>query len=973
MTLEHGFELVRTETVREINTEARLYRHVGSGARLLSLVNDDENKVFCVAFRTPPPDSTGIAHILEHAVLGGSQKYPLKEPFVQLIKGSLKTFLNAMTYPDRTVYPVASTNLQDFYNLVDVYLDAVFFPLITRHHLDQEGWHFELESMDAPLKLRGVVFNEMKGAYSSPDSLLYRAGQHALFPDTPYGLDSGGDPAVIPDLTYEQFTRFHADYYHPSNALILFYGDDDPTERLRRLDEVLSRFRAQSPAPLPPLQPRFDQPRRVVKTYGVDDAGEQAPKALVQVNWLLPEGNDPELVMGLSLLSYALVGTQASPLRKALVDSGLGEDVTGGGLSTTLREMTFSVGMRGIQPGSDAAVEELILTTLAQLARDGIDPEMVEAAYNTFEFSLRENNTGSFPRGLATIMRSLRSWIYDGDPVAPLAFEGPLAAVRRALDSDPDYLQRFIREHLLHNAHRVTVVLEPDPEHNRRLEAAEQARLDAARQRMNAADLAAIVANTAELKRLQETPDAPELLALLPTLKLSDLEREVKPIPTELGEIQGSRLLYHDLFTNGIVYLDLGFDLHGLDPALLPYARLFTNALVEIGTEREDYVKLAQRIGRTTGGISPSTLISSKCDDPEGIAWLMVHGKATMAQAPAMLDILRDILLTVKLDNPERLRQMVLKSKARLEASLTPSGHSVVDGRLRAGFSTASWASEQMGGLDYLMFLRRFVDEMTQDWPGALAKLEAVRNQVINRQAMIANVTLDADNWRSFEPHLRELVAAFPAAPATRASWMPPRVTVDEGLSMPAQVNYVGKGANLYSLGYEYHGSIHVITNHLRTSYLWEKIRVQGGAYGAFCRFSRQSGVLTYLSYRDPNLLDTLAVYDRTPEFLRTLDLSDDDLTKSIIGAVGNLDGYELPDAKGYTALTRYLLGESDADRQATRDQVLGTTAAHFRAFAEVLDAVAAQGRVVALGSQEALAAANQAQGEEFLQITRVL
>lgn len=973
MALEHGFELVRTETVQEINTEARLYRHVASGAQVLSLVNDDENKVFCAAFRTPPSDSTGIAHILEHCVLGGSAKYPLKEPFVQLVKGSLKTFLNAMTYPDRTVYPVASTNLQDFYNLVDVYLDAVFFPLITPHHLDQEGWHFELDAVDGPLKYRGVVFNEMKGAYSSPDSLLYRGAQQALFPDTSYGLDSGGDPAAIPDLTYDQFKAFHDTYYHPSNAMIFFYGDDDPAERLRRLDEVLSGFGAQAPASPPSLQPRFDAPRREVRTYGVDGDSAQAPKALVQVNWLLPESNDDELVMGLSLLSYALLGTQASPLRKALVDSGLGEDVTGGGLSSSLREMTFGVGMRGIVPGTDGQVEELILTTLAQLARDGIDPEMVEAAYNTFEFSLRENNTGSYPRGLATILHSLRVWLYDGDPIATLAFEGPLAAVRRSLDSDPNFLQRMIRDHLLENTHRVTLVLEPDAEHNRRLEAGEQARLDAARHGMTAADLEAIVANTAELKRLQETPDTPELLALLPTLRLSDLEREVKTIPSELSELHGGRLLYHDLFTNGIVYLDLGFDLHGLSPDLLPYAKLFTNALVEMGTEREDFVKLAQRIGRTTGGISPSTMLAAKQDDPEGIAWLMVHGKSTVAQAAAMLDIYRDILLTVKLDNPDRLRQMVLKSKARQEASLAPSGHSVVDGRLRAGFSTASWAGEQMGGLDYLLFLRNLVQEMEQDWPSVLAKLEAVRSQVINREAMIANVTLDADNMRAFEPLLRDLVAALPAKPATTTAWMAPRATADEGLSVPAQVNYVGKGANLYSLGYDYHGSIHVITNHLRTSYLWDKIRVQGGAYGAFCRFSKQSGVLTYLSYRDPNLLDTLAVYDSTPAFLRKLDLSEDDLTKSIIGAVGSLDGYELPDAKGYTALSRYLLGETDESRQRARDQVLGTSAADFRAFADVLDAVAAQGRVVALGSQDALVAANQAQGGDFLAITRVL
>jgi presequence protease len=972
MTVQHGFELVSEERIEEINTVARRYRHVKTGADLLSLSNDDENKVFGITFRTPPSDSTGIAHILEHSVLGGSQKYPLKEPFVQLVKGSLKTFLNAMTYPDRTVYPVASTNLQDFYNLVDVYLDAVLHPLITPHHLDQEGWHYELESVDAPLKYKGVVFNEMKGAYSSPDMLLYRASQQALFPDNAYGLDSGGDPAVIPQLTYAQFKEFHTTYYHPSNALIYFYGDDDPEERLRLLDAYLSEFDAQPANAELAAQPRFPAPRRITRSYGIDAASDQTPKEFVQINWLLSESDDAALVMGLSMLSYAVVSTQASPLRKALIDSGLGEDLTGGGLSTTLREMTFAVGLKGVTPGHDMEVEALILSTLERLAQKGIDREMVEAAYNTFEFSLRENNTGSTPRGLSTMFQALRNWLYGRDPLAPLAFEAPLAAVREQIDSNPTYFQDLIREYLLENPHRVTLVLTPDAEYNEMRAAEEQASLDQARANMDKAALEAVVANTLELKRRQEMPDLPEQLALLPTLKLDDLDRDVKTIPSELGDIHGGKLLYHDLFTNGIVYLDLGFDLHGLVPDLLPYAKLFIQSLVEMGTESEDYVKLSQRIGRTTGGIYPSSFLAAKREDPEGVAWLLVHGKATMAQAPAMLEIMREILLTVKLDNPERMRQILLKNKARAEAGLVQGGHSVVDGRLRAGFSTASWAGEQMGGLEHLFFTRRLIREMEQDWPSVLAQLEAVRRQVVNRRALIANVTLDSGNWSDFEPQLRDFVSAFPAHAPTSASWYAPRVAEDEGLSVPAQVNYVGKGADLYQLGYTYDGSIHVITNHLRTSYLWDKVRVQGGAYGAFSRFSQQSGVFTYLSYRDPNLLGTLDVYDKAPEYLRTMELGEDDLTKSIIGAIGVLDAYQLPDAKGETALARYLLGESDESRQVTRDQVLGTTAADFHAFADVLDAVRREGRVVVLGAGDALAAANAERGD-FLKIQRVL
>ena len=478
MSEAFGWELVREEDVAELNTRARWYRHARTGAELLSLCNDDENKVFGVTFRTPPADSTGIAHIMEHSVLGGSQKYPLKEPFVQLVKGSLKTFLNAMTYPDRTVYPVASQNLQDLYNLMDVYLDAVLHPLITREHLMQEGWHYELEDVDAALAYKGVVFNEMKGAYSSPDNLLYRTSQQVTFPDNAYGFDSGGDPRVIPQLTYEQFTEFHARYYHPGNALFYCYGDDAEEERLRRIDATLAGFDAVEADGRVALQEPFDAPRTVVEGF---DAGEEetaASEAMMVVRWMLPESSDEELVMGLSLLSHALMGTQASPLRKRLIDSGLGEEVTGGGASASLRQMTFGAGLKGIDPEKAGEVEALILATLEELVRDGIEPDMIEASYNTIEFSLRENNTGSYPRGLGLMMRAVRGWLYKDDPLEPLGYEAPLQAVRRRLDEEPDYLQGMMRRYLLENPHRTTVLLRPEAGLNRKQEAEERAELD---------------------------------------------------------------------------------------------------------------------------------------------------------------------------------------------------------------------------------------------------------------------------------------------------------------------------------------------------------------------------------------------------------------------------------------------------------------------------------------------------------------
>lgn len=979
MTLLHGFELLRDTEIPEIRVRARLYRHAATGAELLSLENDDENKVFGVAFHTPPTDSTGVPHIMEHAVLGGSHSYPLKEPFVQLVKGSFKTFLNAMTGADRTLYPVASTNLQDFYNLVDVYLDAVFHPLITRHHLDQEGWRYDMEGAGEPLTFKGVVYNEMKGAYSSPDSLLYRASQHALFPDNAYRFDSGGDPRAIPDLTYEQFREFHARYYQPSNARFFFYGDDDPAERLRRIDSVIAGFGRQAPSAPVALQPPFAEPRRVYEQYGVDGSegggDANAPKTLMLMSWLLPESADTELSMGLSVLSYALIGVQASPLRKALTDSGLGEDVLGG-LSSYLRQMTFSAGMKGLAAGAVDSVEALVLTTLEELAAGGFDPELIEAAVNSIEFSLRENNTGSTPRGLVYFSRALVTWLQGGDPLLPLAFETPLAAVKRNLQ-DERYLQELIRAHLLENSHRVTTVLSPDAEYNRRLAAEEAARLAHARARMDDAAVQAVVENTHLLRRLQETPDSPETLALLPRLTLADLEPAVKTIPLEVQTADGAEVLYHDLFTNGIVYLDLGFRMDRLPAELLPYANFFARALTEMGTESEDYVKLSQRIGRQTGGVGAFPFVADRADSPTASAWLFARGKATVAQAPALLAILRDILLTVKLDNRERFRQIVLKSKARLESSLTPAGHSYVDARLRAGYSAAGWAEERMDGIEYLFFVRRLAAQVESDWPGVLAALEAVRAALVNRSGMVANVTLDAGNYADFSAQLAGFLAELPTGTAQAATWPAALESwQDEGLTIPAQVNYVGKGANLYELGYRYHGSIQPIINYLRTGYLWEKIRAQGGAYGAMCHFSRHSGVLTLLSYRDPNLLRTLEVYDQAAGALRSADLSEDELTRSIIGAISSMDAYQLPDAKGFTSLTRYLLGDSDAVRQKVRDEVLAARPEDFRAFADVLDEVAARGRVAVLGSADALAAANEqraAAQKTALKVTKVL
>ncbi|HEY9013092.1 MAG TPA: insulinase family protein, partial [Devosia sp.] len=479
-----AFELLREETIPEVSSEAKLYRHRKTGAEVLSLVNDDENKVFGITFKTPPEDSTGVAHILEHSVLCGSRKYPVKKPFVELLKGSLHTFLNAMTFSDKTAYPVASQNLQDFYNLVDVYLDAVFFPLITEDTFRQEGWHYELESSQAPMVYKGVVFNEMKGAYSSAAAVLGKKSQLSLYPDTTYGVNSGGDPAAIPNLTYEYFKTFHEKFYHPSNARIVFYGDDDPEERLSILDKYLGQFDRIEVKSDIPLQPRWSEPRRIVETYAASEQEAGKKAAMVTVNWMADEQKDPVTVLALNVLEHILVGNAASPLRKALIDSGLGEGMTGSGLVEDMKQPYWTVGLKGIDEKDADVVETLILATLEKLARDGIDKETVEASVNSLEFAMRENNTGSFPRGISLMFRSMRTWLHGGDPLEPLSFEAPLAELKERLAKGERVFEDLIKSQLIDNKHRTTVLLKPDPEQGAREAAEERAKLDVAQRAM---------------------------------------------------------------------------------------------------------------------------------------------------------------------------------------------------------------------------------------------------------------------------------------------------------------------------------------------------------------------------------------------------------------------------------------------------------------------------------------------------------
>jgi Zn-dependent M16 (insulinase) family peptidase len=976
----HGFELVKEEFVPEYNAKGFLFRHKKTGAELMSLSSDDENKSFGVTFRTPPQNSTGIPHILEHSVLCGSRKYPIKEPFVELIKGSLNTFLNAMTYPDRTCYPVASCNLADFYNLVDVYLDAVFHPKCIENErtFEQEGWHYELNDKDEDLTFKGVVFNEMKGVYSSPDSVLARECQQALFPDNTYGVDSGGSPEVIPDLTFAEFKDFHGKFYHPSNARLWFYGDDNVEERLKILNGFLDEFDPKAVDSSIASQSFFKEPKRVVKTYAAGE-DEEAQKCFVQINWLLNDKPfDQETALAVGFLDNLLLGSAASPLRLALEESGLGEAIVGFGLEDELKQPSFAIGMKGVEEADIPEVEKLIYDTMEKIAKEGFSDDAIEASINSIEFSLRENNTGRFPRGLSMMLRSLSAWLYEGDPFEPLRYEEPLKHLKSRIASSEDVFRPLMRRMFLENTHRVTVELKPDQAQGERETNEEKMKLSAKKSSLSADEIEHVVAETAALKLMQETPDSPEALKCIPALALSDIPKTSKEIPCDVSSIGSTELLTHDLFTNDIIYAEHLLDMTSIPENLLPLVPLWTRALGRMGTSKRDFIEFDQTINAQTGGISVSPFVSSIHGDPSAVsAYMVFRGKATSDKADVMHDLMTEMLFDSKLDDQKIFKQLVLETRSGMEGRVQGSGHSIAASRLEAQDSVAGWVNEQMGGLDQLEYLRKLAKRVDDDWDSVVADLEKIRSCVSSRNNSITNLTGDSRtidlSLSSAEKFLGSLNQNASVL-SSKNMWKTINPAVNELLTVPTTVNYVGKGANLYKSGYELNGSSYVINKLLGTTWLWDRVRVSGGAYGGFSDFDSHSGMFTYLSYRDPNLLKTLDNYDGTVEFLRKLHVDNDELTKSIIGTIGEIDAYQLPDSKGYSSLMRHLLKITPEERQERREQILGTTNKSFKDFADALEAVKApSARISAVCSPEAAKKAKEERPELDFKITRVI
>ena len=954
------FTLVEERSMAEVNGTARFYRHNATGAQIVSVTNDDENKVFGVTFRTPPKNSTGVAHILEHSVLCGSKKYPTKEPFLVLLQSSLQSFLNAFTFPDKTCYPVASANLQDFYNLIDVYIDAVFHPIISENIFRQEGWHLEAETSDGPWLYKGVVYNEMKGVYSSPDSRLSEESQHAIFPDTLYSLDSGGRPDEIPSLSYEEFRDFHSRYYHPSNSRFFFWGDDPEEERLAIVARALAGKGHCDVDSSISLQPAFAAPTRVTRAY----PAEKGAKCLFTVNWLTGKRGDLERTLTLEMLQHILEGMPGSPLRRALISSGLGEDTTGEGLQMDLAQTSYSTGLKGVAEEDLPRAEELIFSTLKELAEKGIDKSLVEAAVNTVEFSYRESNTGNFPQGLAAMLQCLATWLYDENPLDSLAWEKPLASIKERLAKGDPVFEEAIRTLFLENPSRATVVLTPDEGLAARIEEEEAARVSAAQAAMSLKEREEVVRITRELQKAQATPDTPEALASIPSLGLGDLPSHNRLTQRAIQETSDFTMVGHELPTRGVAYMNLLIPLPKLPVRLVPSLSLFLRTFRDVGTARRDYTELGALIAAKTGGLGASLTMVNHTDGNLR-CYLNLTGKAVSSKVQDLFDILNEILLEPIKDKDvlsQRLKEMLLEDKAGLEQDLVASGHKAASTRVLTHFSPAAVIGEAMDGIHYLNTLRSRLDNWDTALPQLLEDLDELRRLlVVARPGVVHCVgsTDDMENVARLAEHVWHALPGGARVDGTQCISLAAPVGA-EVFATPSQVNYVAKGCNLKALGYSYHGSAAVIMRHLARSYLWEQVRVLGGAYGAFCSLDRTSGNFVCSSYRDPNVEKTVAVYDSMADYLAGISLTREDLTRAIVGTIGDLDLYRLPEARGAYSLGRWLAGESDEALQALREEILSTTNDDFRAFAPILKEAASKGETCVIGGANAARAAEE-------------
>ena len=945
-----GFRLDRIERIDEINGTAYEMRHEKSGARLIYIDSPDSNKVFNIAFRTTPHNSTGVAHIMEHSVLCGSRKFPLKEPFVELVKGSLNTFLNAMTYPDKTMYPVASKNDKDFHNLMDVYLDAVFYPRVREDAeiVMQEGWHYELENADDELTYKGVVFNEMKGVYSSPDSVLERQMMRELFPDTTYGVDSGGDPDYITDLTYEEFQEFYRVHYHPSNSYIFLYGDMNIEEQLAFLnDEYLSHFDAIDVHTEVALQAPFTEGKVVSYPYSVGSEEPTDNRTLHSFAYVLPDVT-PEHSLAFEVLTHALLTSPAAPLKQALVKAGIGSDVSGYYLDS-IRQPMWTVQATGSNLDKQADLQRIVESTLQELCDKGLDKELLEASLNSIEFALRESDFGGRPIGLAYIIRMMDNWLYDNDPLELLHYEEALANIRKGLAGT--YFEDLIRHSILNNNHKVLVSIYPERGLQERKDAEVKEHLATVKANMTSEEIEAIVEQTKRLKIRQETPDSDEALASIPLLELSDLNPNIEAVERRESKIGNTTVHFVPTFTKGINYVGLYFKLNCLTEEELFYADILSDILGRVDTSERGYEALAKDINMNLGGLSSDiTAISKDGKRDEFTPLMIVRAKALHTKLPDLCRLINEVVQKADYSDDSRLTELVQESKAIWDNEAFRRGNSIVSQRVMAQVSAVGKFRDN-GNLGYY----QKISELASN-PAALPLLPEKLAEVARKIFRANNVDImfvgEEGELEAFKNLMKPLVETWDTTELSNDVLQITRLSGNDGIVTAGKVQYVAQGGNFIDHGFKHVGPMSVLETILRYEYLWIRIRVQGGAYGAFANFY-DDGNMIFCSYRDPNLLETLDVYKELPQYLRDFTLTDREMRKYIIGTMSSLDLPMTPALRGPRAMGMYFSGARLEDKVEFRKQVIACKPEDIVALADVVEPVLNDNHICTMGNEQ--------------------
>ena len=945
-----GFRLDRIERIDEINGTAYEMKHEKSGARLIYIDSPDSNKVFNIAFRTTPHNSTGVAHIMEHSVLCGSRKFPLKEPFVELVKGSLNTFLNAMTYPDKTMYPVASKNDKDFHNLMDVYLDAVFYPRVREDAeiVMQEGWHYELENADDELTYKGVVFNEMKGVYSSPDSVLERQMMRELFPDTTYGVDSGGDPDYITDLTYEEFQEFYRVHYHPSNSYIFLYGDMNIEEQLAFLnDEYLSHFDAIEVHTEVALQAPFTEGKVVSYPYSVGSEEPTDNRTLHSFAYVLPDVT-PEHSLAFEVLTHALLTSPAAPLKQALVKAGIGSDISGYYLDS-IRQPMWTVQATGSNLDKQADLQRIVESTLQELCDKGLDKELLEASLNSIEFALRESDFGGRPIGLAYIIRMMDNWLYDNDPLELLHYEEALTNIRKGLAGT--YFEDLIRHSILNNNHKVLVSIYPERGLQERKDAEVKEHLANVKANMTSEEIEAIVEQTKRLKIRQETPDSDEALASIPLLELSDLNPNIEAVERRESKIGNTTVHFVPTFTKGINYVGLYFKLNCLTEEELFYADILSDILGRIDTSERGYEALAKDINMNLGGLSSDiTAISKDGKRDEFTPLMIVRAKALHSKLPDLCRLINEVVKKADYSDDQRLTELVQESKAIWDNEAFRRGNSIVSQRVMAQVSAVGKFRDN-GNLGYY----QKISELASN-PAALPLLPEKLAEVARKIFRANNVDImfvgEEGELEAFEKLMKPFVETWDATDLSDDVLQISRLSGNDGIVTAGKVQYVAQGGNFIDHGFKHVGPMSVLETILRYEYLWIRIRVQGGAYGAFANFY-DDGNMIFCSYRDPNLLETLNVYKELPQYLRDFTLTDREMRKYIIGTMSSLDLPMTPALRGPRAMGMYFSGAKLEDKVEFRKQVIACKPEDIVALADVVEPVLNDNHICTMGNEQ--------------------